>query len=208
MIEQQGIEGGLTATLEGRLVTLEPFAEEHRDGLWEAAQADEIWEWLATLNQSREIFDSWFDLTLASDAAGEGNPAETGAFAVRRRADGALVGSSRYLGVRRADRVVEVGWTWFNPSVWRTGVNIETKLLMFTRAFETLGCVRVELKTDARNERSRGAMAALPAQFEGIMRKHMIVPLVGQRDSAYFSVIDDEWPTVRAALQARLDAAA
>jgi RimJ/RimL family protein N-acetyltransferase len=208
MIEQQGIEGPLTATLEGRLVTLEPFAEEHRDGLWEAAQADEIWEWLATLNQSRETFDYWFDLTLASDAAGQGDPAETGAFAVRRRADGALVGSSRYLGVRRADRVVEVGWTWFNPSVWRTGLNVETKLLMFTRAFETLGCVRVELKTDARNERSRGAMAALPAQFEGIMRKHMIVPFVGQRDSAYFSVIDDEWPTVRAALQARLDAAA
>jgi RimJ/RimL family protein N-acetyltransferase len=204
MIEEQGIEGPLTATLEGRLVTLEPFAEAHRDGLWEAAQADEIWEWLATLNQSREIFDYWFDLTLASDAVGEGNPAETGAFAVRRRADGALVGSSRYLGVRRADRVVEVGWTWFNPSVWRTGINVETKLLMFTRAFETLGCVRVELKTDARNERSRGAMVRLPARFEGIMRKHMIVPFVGQRDSAYFSVIDDEWPTVRAALEARL----
>ena len=204
MIEQQGIEGALTATLEGRLVTLEPFGEEHRDALWEAAQADEIWEWLATLNQGREVFDHWFDLTLASDAAGEGDPAETGAFAVRRRADGAVVGTSRYLGVRRTDRVVEVGWTWFNPSVWRTGVNVETKLLMFSRAFETLGCVRVELKTDARNARSRGAMAALPAQFEGIMRKHMIVPFVGQRDSAYFSVIDDEWPTVRAALEARL----
>jgi N-acetyltransferase len=204
MIEARGIEGPLTATLEGRLVTLEPFAEEHRDGLWEAAQADEIWEWLASLNQSRELFDYWFDLTLASDAAGEGNPAETGAFAVRQNYDGTLVGSSRYLGVRRPDRVVEVGWTWFNPSVWRTGVNVETKLLMFSRAFETLGCVRVELKTDARNERSRGAMAALPATFEGIMRKHMIVPTVGQRDSAYFSVIDDEWPTVRAALEARL----
>ena len=76
---------------------------------------------------------------------------------------------------------------------------------MLTRAFETLGCVRVELKTDARNERSRGAMAALPAQFEGIMRKHQITPDVGQRDSAYFSVIDDEWPTVRAALEARLE---
>ena len=85
-------------------MTLEPLAEKHRGGLWEAAQADEIWEWLATLNKSREIFDQWFDLTLASNAAGEGNPAETGAFAVRRRADGALVGSSRYLGVRRADR--------------------------------------------------------------------------------------------------------
>jgi RimJ/RimL family protein N-acetyltransferase len=208
MIEQQGIEGPLTATLGGRLVTLEPFAEEHRDGLWEAAQADEIWEWLAHLNKSREFFDYWFDLTLRSDAAGQGNAAETGAFAVRRCADGLLIGSSRYLGVRRADRVVEIGWTWFNPSVWRTGVNVETKLLMFTRAFETLGCVRVELKTDARNERSRGAMTALPAVFEGVMRKHQITPDVGQRDSAYYSVIDEEWPTVRAALQARLDAVA
>jgi RimJ/RimL family protein N-acetyltransferase len=203
MIEP-GIEGPLTAPLAGSLVTLEPLAEEHRDGLWEAAQADEVWVWLAHLNKSREFFDFWFETTLASDAAGEGNAGETGAFAVRRRLDGRLVGTSRYLGVRRHDRVVEIGWTWFNPEVWRTGVNVETKLLMFTRAFETLGCVRVELKTDARNERSRGAMAALPATFEGIMRKHQITPDVGQRDSAYYSVIDDEWPAVRAALAGRL----
>jgi N-acetyltransferase len=194
-----GIEGPLTATLTGGVVTLEPLAEGHRDGLWAVAQPEEIWTWLAHLNESREYFDAWFDATLASNAAGE-----TGAFAIRRTADGELVGSSRYLNVRRPDRVVEVGWTWFNPSVWQTGVNVETKLLMFTHAFETLGCVRVELKTDARNERSRGAMARLPARFEGILRKHMIVPDVGQRDSAYFSVIDDEWPAVRAALQARL----
>ena len=204
MIEQRGIEGPLMATLEGRLVTLEPLAEEHRDGLWEAAQPDEIWAWLVHLNKSRDLFDQWFDATLETNALGEWKLGETGAFAVRRRVDGQLVGSSRYLGVRRFDRVVEIGWTWFNPSVWRTGVNVETKLLMFTRAFETLGCVRVELKTDARNERSRGAMAALPAQFEGIMRKHQITPDVGQRDSAYYSVIDDEWPEVRAALKARL----
>jgi RimJ/RimL family protein N-acetyltransferase len=203
MIEQ-GVEGPLTTTLAGRLVTLEPFAERHRDGLWEAAQADQIWIWLAHLNKSREFFDYWFDLTLESDGAGEGKPGETGTFAVRRNADGVLVGSSRYLGVRRHDRVVEIGWTWFNPSAWRTGANVEAKLLMFTRAFEALGCVRVELKTDARNERSRGAMAALPAQFEGIMRKHQITPDVGQRDSAYYSVIDEEWPAVRAALEARL----
>ncbi len=199
-----GIEGPLTARLDGALVTLEPLAEEHRDGLWEAAGADEIWTWLAHLNQSREYYDGWFDATLASDSVGEGQPGETGAFAVRRNADGLLVGSSRYLAVRRHDRVVEIGWTWFDPAVWGTGVNVETKLLMFTRAFETLGCVRVELKTDARNERSRGAMARLPARFEGVMRKHMIVPDVGQRDSAYFSVIDEEWPDVRAALRARL----
>src|SRR4051812_15556151 len=114
MIEEQGIEGPLTTTLEGRLVTLEPLAEEHRDGLWAAAQADEIWTWLPHLHKSRESFDSWFDLTLASDAAGEGNAAETGAYAVRRGTDGVLIGSSRYLGVRRHDRVVEIGWTWFN----------------------------------------------------------------------------------------------
>lgn len=199
---EPGMDGPLTATLEGSLVALEPFAEEHRDALWEAAQPDEIWEWLAHINTSREYFDGWFDMTLAGDKAGE-----TGTFTVRRRTDGLVVGTSRYLNVRRWDRVVEVGWTWFNPSVWRTGVNVETKLLMFTRAFETLGCVRVELKTDARNERSRGAMTRLPAKFEGIMRKHMIVPDVGQRDSAYFSVIDDEWPDVRAALRERLETA-
>jgi RimJ/RimL family protein N-acetyltransferase len=199
------IEGPLTAMLHGDLVTLEPLAEEHRDGLWEAAQPDEIWTWLAHLNKSREYFDGWFDATLASDALEETALAgETGTFAVRRAADGVVVGSSRYLGVRRWDRVVEIGWTWFNPSVWQTGVNVETKLLMLTRAFETLGCVRVELKTDSRNERSRGAMVRLPARFEGIMRKHMIVPDVGQRDSAYYSVIDDEWPATRDALRARL----
>jgi N-acetyltransferase len=201
---EPGFDGPLTARLEGSLVTLEPLAEEHRDGLWEAAQADEIWPWLATLNSSRDYFDGWFDATLATNGAGQGNPTETGAFAVRRAADGALVGSSRFMNVRRYDRVVEIGWTWFNPSVWGSGVNVETKLLMFTRAFETLGCVRVELKTDARNERSRGAMARLPAQFEGVMRNHMIVPDVGQRDSAYYSVIAEEWPAVRTALQERL----
>src|SRR6201996_501413 len=199
MVEPGAIEGPLTATLSGTLVTLEPFAEEHREGLWEAAQPDEIWTWMAHLNKSREFFDAVFDASLAAREADR-----EGVFAVRRNADGRLVGSSRYGNVRRPDRVVEIGWTWFNPSVWRTGVNVETKLLMFTRAFETLGCVRVELKTDSRNERSRGAMARLPAQFEGIMRKHMIIPDVGQRDTAYFSVIDEEWPTVKAALEARL----
>ncbi|HJZ36705.1 MAG TPA: GNAT family protein [Solirubrobacterales bacterium] len=196
---ETGFGAPLVDTLPGRLATLEPLAEEHRDGLWEAAQPDEIWTWLAHLNKSREYFDGWFDSSLASTVA-----EEEGVFAVRRASDGVLVGSSRYLYPRPFNRVVEIGWTWFNPSAWKTGVNVETKLLMLTRAFETLGCVRVELKTDARNERSRGAMAALPAQFEGIMRKHQITPDVGQRDSAYFSVIDDEWPTVRGALEARL----
>ncbi|HYP56033.1 MAG TPA: GNAT family N-acetyltransferase [Solirubrobacterales bacterium] len=189
----------LTTRLEGTLVVLEPLAPEHADGLWEAAQAREIWTWLAHIGDSREHFDRWLAMTL--EAAGRGSE---GPFAIRQRATGRLVGSSRYLAVRPADRALEVGWTWFHPSVWQAGVNVETKLLMLGHAFEALGCVRVELKTDARNERSRRAMAALPAQFEGIMRKHMIVPDVGVRDSAYFSIVDDEWPDVRANLERRL----
>jgi RimJ/RimL family protein N-acetyltransferase len=108
------------------------------------------------------------------------------------------------MAARPADRVVEIGWTWFDPGAWRSGVNLETKLLMLGHAFERLDCVRVELKTDARNERSRAAIAALPARFEGVLRNHMIVPDVGQRDTAYFSVLDQEWPEVRANLERRI----
>ena len=189
----------LATRLEGELVVLEPLEERHAEGLWQAAQDPEIWQWLAHVGSTREYFDRWMDISLA--AAREGRE---GVLATRRRSDGVLVGSSRYLNVRPADRVVEIGWTWLNPSAWRSGINVEAKLLMFEHAFERLGCVRVELKTDARNERSRAAMEALPAQFEGILRKHMIVPDVGVRDSAYFSVIDDEWPAVRANLEGRL----
>ncbi|HET7122309.1 MAG TPA: GNAT family N-acetyltransferase [Solirubrobacterales bacterium] len=190
----------LTRRLEGSLVILEPLEERHAEELWEAAQDPRIWEWLADLGGDRELFDAWLRQSLEATAAGR-----EGVFAIRRKADGHLVGSSRYLNVRPADRVVEVGWTWLNPSAWRSGVNLEAKLLLLGHAFENLGCVRVELKTDARNQRSREAMAALPAQFEGVMRKHMIVPTVGQRDSAYYSVIDDEWPAVRANLERRLE---
>jgi RimJ/RimL family protein N-acetyltransferase len=193
-----GVED-LAVRLEGQLVVLEPLGQAHADELWRAAQAPEIWQWLAHVGSSREYFDHWLELSLTASAEGR-----EGVFATRDRRSGKLVGSSRYLSVRPADRVVEVGWTWLNPSVWGSGVNVEQKLLMLGHAFETLGCVRVEFKTDARNERSRAAIAAIPAQFEGILRKHMIVPDVGQRDSAYYSVIDDEWPAVRTNLERRL----
>jgi RimJ/RimL family protein N-acetyltransferase len=194
------LEGPLAARLEGSIVVLEPLAMEHAEELWEAAQPREIWAWLAHLGEDRERFDEWFRLSLDAAQAGTEGP-----FATRSRGSGGLIGSSSYLNVRPADRVVEIGWTWLNPSAWRSGANVEAKLLMLGHAFETLGCVRVEFKTDARNERSRAALAALPAQFEGVMRNHMIVPDVGLRDSAYFSVIDDEWPEVRANLRRRLD---
>ncbi len=189
----------LAIPLEGSLAALEPLEEKHADDLWRAAQAPEIWSWLADVGSNREYFDRWFELSLAAHREGR-----EGVFATRDRRGGEIVGSSRYLNVRPADRALEIGWTWLNPSAWRTGINVEVKLLMLAHAFDDLDCVRVELKTDARNERSRTAMAALPAQFEGVMRNHMIVPDVGQRDSAYYSVIDSEWPAVRANLAHRL----
>jgi RimJ/RimL family protein N-acetyltransferase len=199
MTSVTGFPAELAVNLRGERVVLEPLAPEHADGLWRAAQAEEIWAWLVSLNASRELFDGWMEASLAAT-----EERREGVFAIRELASGELVGSSRFLNVRPPDRVVEIGWTWFNPKVWRTGVNTETKLLQMKYAFETLGCVRVELKTDARNERSRAAMAALPAQFEGVLRNHMIIPEVGQRDSAYYSVIDSEWPEVRSSLERRL----
>ncbi|HET9678089.1 MAG TPA: GNAT family N-acetyltransferase [Solirubrobacterales bacterium] len=189
----------LARRLEGSLVVLEPLDERHREELWEAARDPRIWKWLADLGADRDLFDRWFELS--REATEEDRE---GVFAIRRRADGTVFGSSRFMAVRRPDRVVEIGWTWLHPSAWRSGVNLETKLLMLDHAFDALGSVRVELKTDARNERSRAAIAALPAQFEGVLRKHMIVPTVGQRDSAYYSVVDDEWPAVKANLERRL----
>jgi RimJ/RimL family protein N-acetyltransferase len=189
----------LTARLEGSIVVLEPLGEQHAEELWEAAQASEIWDWLVNLNASRELFDYWLEASIESASEGSEGP-----FATRMRSSGKVVGSSRYLNVRPPDRVVEIGWTWLNPRAWRTGANVEAKLLMLTHAFETLDCVRVEFKTDARNERSRAALAAIPARFEGVLRSHMIVPDVGRRDSAYYSVIDSEWPAVRDNLRRRL----
>jgi RimJ/RimL family protein N-acetyltransferase len=189
----------LTARLEGSIVVLEPLGEQHAEELWEAAQAPEIWDWLVNLNASRELFDYWLEASMESGRQGGEGP-----FATRLRSSGRVVGSSRYLNVRPQDRVVEIGWTWLNPRAWRTGANVEAKLLMLEHAFETLECVRVEFKTDSRNERSRAALAAIPARFEGIMRNHMIVPDVGRRDSAYYSVIESEWPAVRDNLRRRL----
>lgn len=189
----------LAARLEGSLVKLEPLGPEHAEGLWQAAQATEIWDWLAHIADSRQYFDAWFETSLQKAASGEEGP-----FATLDAQTGEVIGTSRYLNVRPFDRVVEIGWTWLTPNAWGTGANVEAKLLMLERAFKALGCIRVEFKTDARNQRSRAALAALPAQFEGVLRKHMTMPDVGVRDSAYYSVIDEEWPAVRESLKRRL----
>jgi RimJ/RimL family protein N-acetyltransferase len=189
----------LTARLEGRVVLLEPLAARHEQELFEAAQHPEIWTWLAPIGNRRDYFSTWLEASLAEAEAGR-----EGVFATVDRASGAAVGSTRYMNLRESHRGLEIGWTWLTPAMWRTGANIEAKLLMLDHAFEHLECLRVEFKTDARNERSRAALAALPAQFEGIFRKHMLMPGVGLRDSAYYSIIDDDWPAVRANLERRL----
>ena len=186
--------------LEGDLVVLEPIRGDHLEPLWEAARAPEIWDWLIHLTDSREYFEGWVSESVKSWDSGDRKT-----FVTCSREDQRVLGSSSYLNYRAADDVVEIGFTWLNPEAWGTGANTEAKLLMITHAFETLGCARVEFKTDARNERSRAALAALPAKFEGILRNHMVVFGVGRRDSAYYSVIDKEWPEVKAGLRARLN---
>jgi RimJ/RimL family protein N-acetyltransferase len=186
--------------LEGRVVALEPMTREHGPGLREAASHEEIWTWLGPyMAKTDELWATFMDDALGAAAEGSEVP-----FVTVDVGTAAPIGSSRFLALRPDDRALEIGWTWLTPAAWGTGANVEAKLLMMEHAFERLECVRVEFKTDARNERSRGALSALPAEFEGIFRKHRIVPGVGQRDSAYFSVIDDDWPGVKASLEQRL----
>ena len=192
----------LASVLEGKIVRLEPLERSHEQGLFEAAQDERIWRWMHyDASGSSESFHAWLEEALAASSAGT-----EAAFATLDAGTGEPVGSTRYLALRHEHRGLEIGWTWLAPSRWQTGANVEAKLLMLEHAFERLGCLRVEFKTDSRNERSRAALSALPAQFEGIFRKHMLVRGGDRRDSAYYSIIDDEWLEVRENLGRRIDA--
>ena len=191
----------LTGVLDGRVVRLEPLARRHEEGLFEAARDERIWRWMPyDASASPETFHTWLEDALAASEAGT-----EGAFATIDADTGQPIGSTRYLALRPEHRSLEIGWTWLAPACWQTGANVEAKLLMLWHAFEDLGCLRVEFKTDARNDRSRAALAALPARFEGVFRKHMLVRGGQRRDSAYYSIIDEEWPEVRENLERRLD---
>jgi RimJ/RimL family protein N-acetyltransferase len=194
---------GLAARLEGRLVVVEPLTRAHAEGLRLAAADAAVWRWMTAPAHEPEGFEPWLEAALAAAEQGTEAP-----FAILLRESGEPVGSTRFMTLRPEHRGLEIGWTWHAPRVWGTGVNVETKLLLLAHAFETLGCMRVEFKTDARNERSRGALEALPARFEGIFAKHMLVRGGEVRDSAYYAITDDDWPAVRANLERRLAAAA
>ena len=167
-----------------------PLEAQHEDALWEIAQDARIWDLMRISgHESRALFHAWF---------------ESGDLGFLHYFDGALVGHSSYLNARADDRVVEIGNTWLAPSAWGTGANTEAKKLLLEHAFEDEGFHRVEFKTDARNARSRAALAALPATFEGVFRKHMVVRGGERRDSAWYAVLDDDWPVVKACLDRRL----
>jgi N-acetyltransferase len=171
-------------------VRLEPLEARHEAALWEVAQDERAWRLMRVRgHESRELFQEWF---------------ESVDLGFLHYFDGQLVGHTSYLNVRADDRVLEIGNTWLNSSAWGTGANTEGKLLLLQHAFEDESFLRVEFKTDASNERARAALAALPAEFEGIFRKHMLVRGGERRDSAWYAVIDDDWPAVKANLLQRL----
>ena len=184
-------------TLDGRFVRLEPVQERHREKLRPAAQHPEIFT--VTTSALGPLFDPYIDNALKRSAAGHEM-----AFVVWHKAQQRYVGMTRYLNIEAAHRKLEIGSTWYEPSVWAGAVNPECKLLLMQHAFEALKFVRVEYKTDVRNARSRAAILKLGAKQEGILRKHMIMAGGRQRDSVYFSVIDEEWPAVKASLERRL----
>lgn len=176
----------------GRLVRVEPIAERHRDGLREAAERDpEIHRFT---NLYSFGFDQWFDLALATQTEVP--------FVVC--AGGRPVGSTRYLNIEPLHRRTEIGWTWLERSQWGRGVNIEVKYLLLENAFDHAGAMRVEFKTDARNLRVRGALLGIGATFEGVFRKHMVLP-DSIRDSAWYAITDDDWPRVKELLQAKIE---
>lgn len=186
-------------TLEGVHVRLEPMRMEHLAGLTRAGLDDRIWQWTTNVVRSGADMERWVCSALADQSLGAALP-----FVTVDMGSGSVAGSTRFGNIDPANRKVEIGWTWIHPAWQRTAINTEAKLLMLTHAFENWECIRVELKTDAKNERSRNAIRRIGAVEEGTLRNHMITESGRYRDSVYFSIIADEWPTVKADLASKL----
>jgi RimJ/RimL family protein N-acetyltransferase len=182
-------------TLTGRHVQLVPLGREHAEDLFKAGQHDEIWTWLRAF-RPKVLADM---STLIEQAISDPDRLP---FAVLH--DGRAVGSTSYLDIDLEVGGLEIGWTWYTPSVWATPVNPECKLLLLGHAFDDLGADRVLFKTDALNTRSQAAIRKLGAQYDGTLRHHRLRADGSVRDSAYFSILAAEWPTVRAGLERRV----
>ena len=193
----------MPVTLEGSAVRLEPLRREHAGLFWEAAKndLDNIFQWIPYRMQTREDFEHLVEKAFAEQERGESI-----VLATVERGLGRVVGSTRFMNIDRANRRVEIGSTWIAPAWQRTAVNTEAKYLMLKQAFEVWGCFRVELKTDALNQRSRNAILRIGAKEEGTLRRHVITWTGRVRDSVYFSILDAEWPEVKARLESKLPA--
>lgn len=183
-------------TLEGSIVRLEPLRANHLADLSVVALEAAIWRWTIARPQDVAGLRAWLDTALANAEADIERP-----FATVDVASGRAIGSTRFLNIVPQHKRLEIGWTWVGTAFQRSGANREAKLLQLTHAFETLGANRVEFKTHSANERSRAALAGIGATFEGVFRNHMVMPDGTLRHSAYYSVIVDEWPEVKAHLQ-------
>ena len=186
-------------TLAGRHIRLEPLAAAHHGALCAIGLDPELWELIPYRVSTPEEMAAYIRAALDAQAAGSALP-----FATVHAASGQVIGSTRYMNIDQANRRVEIGATWIARPWRRTAVNTEAKYLMLRHAFETLGCIRVELKTDALNQRSRTAIRRIGATEEGTLRQHMITWSGRLRDSVYFSILDSEWPRVKQDLERRL----
>jgi N-acetyltransferase len=185
--------------LEDAIVRLRPLAEADVDALTAIGIDPAIWEWVPTPVRTREDMQRYVANALAEQAKGSACP-----FVIEDVAHGAVVGCTRYGAIEPQHRRLEIGWTWIEPPFQRTPINTHAKWLLLRHAFEELGAHRVELKTDALNARSRAAILRLGAKEEGVLRKHVITASGRIRDTVYYSILDTEWPEVRAGLLARL----
>jgi N-acetyltransferase len=188
--------------LAGTAVKLVPLQKTHEQELYEAAKPKEIWEHLPIKVHSLSDMKRLIESALKAKQEGRELP-----FAVFDIESHSILGSTRFLDISLLNKSVEIGWTWYHPSVWRTRVNTECKYLLLKYCFEELKLHRVQFKTDVRNNRSRAAIKRLGATQEGISRKHMLLPDGYVRDSVIFSIIDDEWPFVKKRLEGFLHAA-
>jgi RimJ/RimL family protein N-acetyltransferase len=185
--------------LTGVHVHLVPLSHEHVNALCEVGLDPELWRWVPTNVENVDGMRAFVTEALAERDAGRAIP-----FAQIDATTNRVVGTTRLANIDRTHRRAEIGWTWIGRPWQRTAINTEAKLLLFTYAFGTMGCKRVELKTDALNSQSRTAIARLGAVQEGIFRRHMITSTGRSRDTVYFSVIEEEWPAVRQNLRDRL----
>ena len=188
-------------TLEGAHVRLEPLRPDHAPMLWEIAKdhLGDLFRWIPYKLETLNEFQQFNARVLDEQARGLSVP-----FATFQRQPNQIVGTTRYMNMDLANRKVEIGSTWIAPQWQRTVINTEAKYLMLRHAFEMWNCVRVELKTDALNQRSRQAILRLGAKEEGTLRKHLLTWNGRQRDSVYFSILDTEWPQVKAELESKL----